>query len=499
MSNEYMENDIDDIFKEAIESVNSEPSDKFWRKAAEDVIARESERNEKKASRWRAIAFILGAGLLLLGYFTYRMQNGINNAQQMNVTVNTKQNQLSGINNNSIGTKLVNKPANNIKRVISADDNHRSEADYKQKNNSAKNSVNGYVSPINSSNAQSTFVTGNKPLQENESPASSVEPILIDKKITDKPENQHTQASNDLIANLNTTEVSQSPPVTIQKNTKSSQGEVKQNVTKTTQLPLVALVDSSKSSANDAILNENSPSKFNISAFFSPDFAMGYMYKCTNSWGDEMENTIKLGEKQTFSFTAGVKAEYQISSRFSINVGIAYHTFNFNINPYCIYAQKQSGGDIGYALPTSSGIVDCPYYGYAKVGDSLKMSATSSRTYLEIPIHVKYFAIRNNKFKFYLTAGVEANFTLGEETYMYWQEYGWNVNGAATVTSTNGSESMYFSYFFGLGAEYKIGKHFSLYAEPGMHEAITPIDNNIEVVSYPRLISATAGLTYFLK
>jgi hypothetical protein len=494
-----MENDIDNIFKQAIEPVNTEPSDKFWRKAAEDMIARESSLNERKVSRWRTVAFILAASLLLLGYFTYKIDIGINNPPQTDKMVVKGQTQVPPTNNNVIANNNISNPVSMSGAGSSGDNEIKS--NHKHKNNSSINSTLKNISPINLIHVQNNLTASSKPYTKNENPKKMDDPILIanNKKESEQPEVLQNKENNVSLPNLTPPKVSSATPITIQKNTYQSLPKIQADTNKSIHQVLIGIIDTPKSLSFEEMVTGINIERISISGFYSPDFLTGYMFKCSNSMGDAMENTIKQGESQTFSFTAGIKAEYQISSRFSIGTGMAYQSFSFNVSPCNIYAQKQSDGNVGYSIPTSSGVVNCPYYGYAKVGDSLKMSATSSRNYLEIPIHAKFFAIDNNKFKFYLTGGVEANFALGEETYMNWEDYGWSNSGTAMVNTTNGSESMYFSYYVGLGFEYRIGKRLSIYLEPGMHDAITPVDNNIDVTSYPRLISATGGLTYYIK
>jgi opacity protein-like surface antigen len=227
---------------------------------------------------------------------------------------------------------------------------------------------------------------------------------------------------------------------------------------------------------------------------------MRYEFKSNSPWGNQTESIIKTGEKQNFSYTVGAKAEYNLSSRFAVSLGIAYQVFSFNSKPGIIYAQKSSDGDVGYYFTTSSGVVECPsYYGTPSVGDSIKMSAASTRTYLEIPVRLKYNFVDKEKIKLYFIAGVDANICLAEKTTMNWQDF-WNESGIANINETEGSEKVYMSCYLGIGVNYKICNNLSLYLEPGMHRAITALDNNTSpVVTYPQLFSATAGITYQIK
>src|SRR6202012_3680137 len=120
----------------------------------------------------------------------------------------------------------------------------------------------------------------------------------------------------------------------------------------------------------------DSSSRDSVSVYLAPDFLVNYGFKAVNSWGSQGENTIKNEEKPSSSYTAGASANYVISPRFSVSVGLAYQSFSYNIEPNTIYNQKQSDGEVGYYLTTSSGIVSCPYSGSSKIGDSLSINAT---------------------------------------------------------------------------------------------------------------------------
>jgi hypothetical protein len=118
--------------------------------------------------------------------------------------------------------------------------------------------------------------------------------------------------------------------------------------------------------------------------------------------------------------------------------------------------------------------------------------------YLEVPLEAKYFFVNTRKFRAYATLGLEVNFLLGENTAINWQN-SWNESGTDKITNTEGSRNMYFSYYLGAGLSYKIEKCLSLYAEPGIHEAITPIDDNISLITYPKLFSLTVGIVYDVR
>jgi len=504
MSSESKGNEIDDLFKNTIEPVNTEPSAQFWQNAAQDVISRGSKLNDKNSSRWRVIAFILGTGLLILGYFFYKMGSRLSTVEQQMATI--KNIQPKGIKKENpiiSGNTNLNKTTG---EPVAASNNNSAPSKKNQSifsagtTNVKRTKHSAQTGPISHINYSSSFPTAavfdiqshrdkqdNKPVEvtaynTNDKVASNSE---------EKQVNNPTEQDN----STNTANTSESLP-SAQKLTQATPAIIPPS--QPYVLTQASIVKSDSLKAIQLAADTNF-SRLSVSAFFSPNFMMGYQFKTSGSWGSRLENTIKTGEKQNFSYTAGVKGTYDLSPRLSISTGIAYQVFSFNIAPNVIYAQKLSDGDVGYYLTTSSGVVDCPYYGKTAIGDSLKMNASSTRSYLEIPLAIKYNFINKEKYKFYLNVGLEANICLAEKTTMDWQDF-WNKDGIAIVNGTEGSESMYMTSYIGIGTSYKIGKYLSLYLEPGLHEAITSLDNNTSaVITYPRLFSITTGLTYHIK
>ncbi|HTB30471.1 MAG TPA: outer membrane beta-barrel protein [Bacteroidia bacterium] len=511
MSRELNENEIDKIFRKAIEPVDTEPSDEFWRKAAENVITRGSQLKEGNASQWRAIAFILGAGLLILGYFTYKLATGLKSEEKEVAMLKKTQNANTGKSNAGTSTGNTINDVADIPAVVPVNSNISSNANNtpspkkeitKYTTHMAKTQMSNEV--INASHSklaksQNSTLAYNKQSDISKHTKKHAAP-QVENNANDGivSTNRNYQVSNATVQgnsteNLNSTQSMPGIQKPVQIKPDSLIRKQSVNMLNTNKQSSIVASDTAKIPSYSI---DSARSRYTVSAFFSPDIMMGYKFTSNTSWGSQIESAIKSGEKQTFSYTTGVKAAYSLSSHFSISAGIAYQSFSFNANPGYIYAQKQSNGEVGYNVATSSGLVNCPYYGPTKAGDSLKMSLASSRTYLEIPISFKYFIGDNPKFKFYLIGGMEANISLGEETYMNWQSIPWNETGTATANTTDGAESMYLSYYLGIGADYRIGKYISLYVEPGLHNAITPIDNNVDVISYPRLFSIAAGLTY---
>ncbi len=476
-----MENNIDDIFKKAIDPLDTEPSQEFWRKAAESVISRTSKANAKRASRWRVIALVLALLLFVLGYFTYKMQTGLNTVEQQVAAIENAKNASA---ENAIKNSNTHTIDNDASLPII---NKNTQAEQKLKNKPTEIKAEKYVKQPFTVQRDYTIANGsthnNRVGNEIAIDTKQQVPSHKSDEKTVEPVGEKTDTIN-LIAG--------SIPVAITKPVEESKGDKKAGNTEYVKT-VPALCDSLTLQENKTTSHS---SKFSISAFFSPDIMLGYSLKATDSWASQGESSVK-SEQQKFSYTTGVKLGYKISSRFTISAGIGYQVYSFDISPCTLYAEKDPGGKIGYSITESSGTVYCPYYANA-VGDSLKMHASSTRSYIEIPVQLNGDIISKGKYRVYITAGVEANICAGEQTTMDWED-SWYQTGKAIVTNMEGKENVYFSYHLGAGASYKIAKQFSIYLEPVIKEAITAIDNNTSaIIAYPRQVSFTTGLTYHL-
>ena len=502
MSEKHMENNIDDIFRQGVDPLLTEPSDEFWKKASENIISRGSQTAGKRTSRWKAVTFILAAGLIMLGYITYRIQDNLKNIEkQIAITKgakNTATEKVTDANTSSISTTT-----------------HASNSNYITRTNSVKQS---YVhKPIIAQNQQPVQV--NRP---NYTPTShhtnntSQTPLLVVAKpvshsgenklsSTDKSDNNgHINPTSKSSGNKETdaTTSSQQPVVVADKNLTSSPTLTNQSVSTssipkaTTQTPTAALPDSATytTAQTQKEAAGGKSSRFSVSAFFSPNFMTNYKFTCNAPDASLTENSIKR-EKEGFSYVTGANVEYALSSTISVSTGIGYSSYKFSVPPCDLYAEKQTSGDVGYSMVTSSGLVNCPSYGNTWPGDTLRMNANATRTYISIPLQLKYYINGNSRFRFYIEAGIQTNIAIGQTITMDWQD-AWKDHGTSIANYVQGSEQMYFTYDASIGMDYKLSKYFSIYAEPGMSNAITPIDKGTVVVSYPRQFNVTAGLTY---
>jgi len=517
---------VDELFRKAIEPLEAEPSEAFWKKASEDIISKTAKANDKKASRWRLIAFICAGGLVALGYFTFRMQNGLQKVEQQVAVMKKIQNlntekiiaeQNKSATDKEVAPATLNAPQINTEKPAGINTTSRDGYSAKTPNNTyAYNNRNvkrvssavatHHQNPLSADANEGDINAGqaNEPsrvaVQENSNQSiSSSQPSSSNSQNLLQIHTQHGlgwwndfEKYKDALTTPAAKNNSQviTPPIAEKAATASVPATANPTNTNTVKPDSTALKNA------DVAL-----SKFSASAFFSPDDMVGYNFKSSSPYANTMENTIRSGEKEKFSYAAGVNAEYSLSSKVSIGVGVAYNSYSFSIAPCVVTAQMQSDGQVGYSLVTSSGVIDCPNYGTVYTGQKLNMSATSSRSYISIPVDIKYYFNKKSAFRIYVKAGLEPNIFVSEPTTMNWQNYYYkNQQGSYGVSYVDGVRDIYLSGNLGLGLEFKAGKYFSLFAEPlGVQGAITSLDKNTPVVSYPMMGNATLGITYHFK
>lgn len=238
----------------------------------------------------------------------------------------------------------------------------------------------------------------------------------------------------------------------------------------------------------------NRPSKFSIAPFFSPDIAWYNLQEDkTNNQPDNLAE-IERSEKHEFSLTAGVLADYRLAKHWSLQSGVTYSNTNITVKPQTIYAQNDNAGTVKYRINTSSG------YGYVlpsfssspAIGDSLyAFTAAHSINYIGVPLSLKY-NIAKGKFNFNVMTGFSTNFLTGGkiETSI---ENGFNSE-TEVVNNLQGLKKIYFTGLAGVGVDYSINKRIALSFAPTYRFALSAINQNTAVKSYPNSLGLLIGL-----
>jgi hypothetical protein len=208
---------------------------------------------------------------------------------------------------------------------------------------------------------------------------------------------------------------------------------------------------------------------------------------------------IRHREVHEPSFSAGILATRQFTSRWGLQSGLVYTNTQIGISPQKMYALQLPGGDVAYKFITSSG------YAYIKlgtgqppaVGDSITTSdAKHLLKHISVPISVKY-KVGKNRFTLSPSAGIEANFISSAKV-----EVGVDLASNREIVSVNklnGIKPFYWSAVTGVEASYQVNKKLSVTVQPVFRHALSPITKDNVVETFPRSFGIRAGVTIKFK
>ena len=482
MSKEGMDDDIDEVFKNALDTLKTEPPKEFWTEAIENIILRSNKAAPPFVFRWRNIALAL---MLLVGVMSFSTLYFYAQSRDKN----------TGINPTSSATVL-NTP-NPMHHTLT-----KKERNTITGSNTKTIITNEYSSAIGYSGDNTNGANGSVNKNKKVTPVVNITKLCPTKRKQVPGYSITTTALGNLNLGTNIPVASKGKPAG-KLITKSCY--LKPNSMLLIEKPAVLWPMSPKEFIQDSLIQIGSipisataSSRFSLSVFFSPDIISGNNFKGNGSFNEINGSQLKNNENNRFSYSMGVKVEIPLSTHFSLSTGLSYHYFSSRFNSQEVYYQKEPDGTMGYAVITSSGITDCPYYGTSLWGNSLLINGVSSRYYTCIPLQVKYRFPLTKKLHGYVMAGGSANFAISSVTTMHWQDNA-QYFGNASVNSIKSLKRIYYSYCLGAGTEYDLSNYFSIYAEPDIQEGLTPINKSSPIISYPYSVSLSLGVTYHIN
>jgi hypothetical protein len=241
-------------------------------------------------------------------------------------------------------------------------------------------------------------------------------------------------------------------------------------------------------------VNQKKHHRFSFTPFASIDVAW---YRLEDDIpGNHATNatTLEREERHELSATIGAIVDYKLGNHWGLRSGVNFAITNITVDPKTIYAQQDDRGDVKFRINTSSG------YGYVlpsfnshpSIGDSLHTTNTiHSLKYIGIPLAATYnFSI--DKYDLNLAAGVEANILVKaklEATIVSGSR-----NSIETLNNLEGMKRNYFSGIAGAGASYHLTNRLALSITPTIRFALTSINNDTPVKSYPMTFGLAGGL-----
>jgi Outer membrane protein beta-barrel domain len=262
-------------------------------------------------------------------------------------------------------------------------------------------------------------------------------------------------------------------------------------------------------SGSAGIKNKNTknrkPFHFNITAFYSPQFSSNNIREeaHTQNTGPGgpppplpggSRDHIKKEEQDQNAFSTGVLVDIPLGKNWSIQSGITYISKNISIEPKKIYARLDKDGKAKYLFDCSSGYtyISSKTGSVPAVGDSINATnSTNSLGYLGIPLGFNY-TFSTGKFNIIPVAGIASNFLVkqGIETEL--------TQGATKekqiISTIQGLKSTYFNAFAGVALEYNVSKRIALNITPSGNFALSSINKDAAVKSYPNSFAVAGGI-----
>ena len=494
--NEKPTNNIDDIFKSSLESIETEPSEGFWIKASEDALFKSNLAKRSELNKWKTTAYILGAAIVALAIYLIYSQEELSGIKkqltkfQGNAVVQSRS-QKTGqnseqvtVNNNKenpvaqVTEPLPKKATNGNVILSSAITVNTDKGNNTPKQHVINNAVQSIaVSSANSKNSSSSNVTNNAVVGDlsQQSQSSDIRQNTLG--------NSRAEIENNSITAEDRTD------------TNSVNG------TPETLTPIVSKTNKADSTTASALTNNQQPadkksiwSKLSASIFYAP-YISDELFESESADNTTINNET-ANEEEVNPYMLGARFGYDISSKWSIVTGLYYYSFQVAVSPITIYAQQRQSGDVGYSLQTSMGTVECEYNGTPNVGDAMKVNGTATAHYLSIPFQIKYSFINSTKFIFYLTGGAAVNMVAYRKMSLHWQDFNWDEGDE--LEGIESSESIYYSFYAAPGISYKFNKCFSVYFEPSIMGSPTFLGKN--GVNKPSTIfeGLAGGFTYHI-
>ncbi|HSY77665.1 MAG TPA: hypothetical protein VK890_12445 [Bacteroidia bacterium] len=471
MGEKLTNKDFDDIFREGINDMDTQPSESFWIKASEDSLFNSTQAKKKAVGKWKLIAASLAAAVVVLSAYIIYQQKEINGIGQRPVITEKKNiaqpivsiisSNASQIQHPKPGQKTVTenttvKPLPAIRYKKGTVTQIVQSSNYTQNKISSPPSVPRVSGLASNSNNGNNFSSNNSGLN------------VVDNQ---NPQEDISAFSSNSIQLLNAT---YSSSIT----TNSSDLLIPAD-------NIVPVQNNIKPEGKSFL------SKLSVSLFYEPYLSDELL---ENQSADIVTyNNVSGNEEEVKPFIAGIKMGYDISKHWTVTTGCFYYNFTVGVSPTTIYAQKQQNGDVGYSFQTGMGAVTCPYINpNPNVGEAITVGGNEIANYISIPLQVKYNFITTGNWRFYLTAGVTANIVAYRKMVMHWEE---NTLSAGNATEgIENSKKIYGSYYFAPAISYSFLKQFSVFLEPSLQGS--PVFSSAK--NSTPYIGIGTGITYHL-
>lgn len=540
--------EIDDVFRSALEPMEAEPSAQFWENAEQQIALRTGKKKKRKGFFF-VLFLIGGAGLVFsISYF-----NSISKKVTAETTTTTDQLHSSNNNNNSnnndtnaqgpataasanassSNANSANASSNNASSVNSSSANaaavNAASADRVNSTNapasqatSSNNNTKGHTS--SSSRASSSTASSSSSSAASSSVASSSSASSSRRIRASHPgsspgvqfssgDNSTGQAGNhggdgaqgsaENPTSSSTVHPRGSSTVLPNDTTafaKTDTASVPVNVIKpvpldTTDYTLTSFnLDSFPYTPPPAKFSNGGNSGFFVTAFFAP-----LSTKAKINIGESKPNTLTIPadthtvvkQLEGFSYTAGLKFGMALGEKWSLHAGLSYSSFTSAIPPVRLVGFSMTANSLAqYSLVTNFGFTSFRFREDTVV---IQKQSYLRLTYFGVPLEGRYhWAV--GRFDFSANVGLSAHFLMRHDAHFTFEHTGSGENSMdATIT---GLRKVHLRYSTGLGAAFNVTNQFKISADPYFFGSLLSINRDTPYLTRIRGYGLEAGLTY---
>lgn len=215
-----------------------------------------------------------------------------------------------------------------------------------------------------------------------------------------------------------------------------------------------------------------------------------------NNQTEDNRTAITKREKHEPSYTFGMLATYQFQKKLSFQTGLSYLNTAIAIEPQKVFAVKDYNGSISYKYNTSSG------YAFLKtksgtspiLGDSLYTTAAQHNLeYISIPVLMRYKILHKN---FSVSAGIGVAVNLLTAAKIQTEIQNISANEIVSVNRLQGMKSFYTDALANADVQYNIKGNWSVNLITTFRFALSPINKNNIVKTFPYSFGLGMGCTY---
>lgn len=242
--------------------------------------------------------------------------------------------------------------------------------------------------------------------------------------------------------------------------------------------------------------------RFSILMFGSPDYTFRTLKN--NQVGEHLttsQQEFNANESGALSFSFGTRLAYRIGKNISFFTGASYSKYTQSFDPNANIALLDSITGV-YTINTSLGTVQFQeaseeHLASVEVKDDktiVSYSSIQQMSVLSIPLQLQYNYDLNTKHRLFFHSGLSFNFILDSRNEVQFKGEHSSNKSYVTKNGFEGLKDFYYGASFGIGYTYQLSKNWSLVMNPVFNTALTPINKNNGVKSYPYSIGLNTGI-----